>query len=155
MWSESVLVSFDDIMNASYDLPPPNEPVRRKEDRPARPATSSLQQIADSDPNLKKISKAEKEKKYLENNEFTDLLIDEQEDFLKNYSHPKTIEVKPLPKIRLSLMPAPREEDEENDSGKSPGAKKKSKKSKSPRRNLALFLESNVESTIRLIQVYT
>jgi hypothetical protein len=93
-----------------------------------------LQQIADSDPNLKKISKAEKEKKYLENNEFTDLLIDEQEDFLKNYSHPKTIEVKPLPKIRLSLMPAPREEDEENDSDKSPGAKKKSKSS---RRNLA------------------
>jgi hypothetical protein len=44
-------------------------------------------------------------------------------------------------------MPAPREENEKIDSGKSPGAKKKSKKSKSPRRNLALFLESNVEST--------
>jgi hypothetical protein len=29
---ESGLVSFDDIMNASHDLPPPNEPVRRKED---------------------------------------------------------------------------------------------------------------------------
>jgi hypothetical protein len=39
---ESGLVSFDDFMNASHDLPPPNEPVRRKEDRPARPATSSL-----------------------------------------------------------------------------------------------------------------
>jgi hypothetical protein len=134
---ESGLVSFDDIMNASHDLPPPNEPVRRKEDRPARPATPSLQQIADSDPNLKKLSKAEKEKKYLDNDEFADLPIDEQEDFLKNNSQPKTIEVKPLPKIRLSLMPAPREEDEENDSDKSPGAKKKSKKSKSSRRNLA------------------
>jgi hypothetical protein len=132
-------------MNAS-------QPVRRKEDRPARPATSSLRQIADSDPNLKKLSKAEKEKKYLENNELADLPIDEQEDFLKNNSQTTTIEVKPLPKIRLSLMPAPREEDEENDSDKSPGAKKKSKSS---RRNLALFIESNVESTMRLIQVNT
>jgi len=86
-----------------------------------------LQQLAESDPNLKKLSKAEKEKKYLENNEFVNLPIDEQEDCLKN-SQPKTIEVKPLPKIRLSLMPASREEDEENDSDKSPGAKKKSKK---------------------------
>jgi hypothetical protein len=75
----------------------------------------SLQQIADSDPNLKKLSKAEKEKKYLENNELADLPIDEQEDFLKNNSQTTTIEVKPLPKIRLSLMPAPREEDEENE----------------------------------------
>jgi hypothetical protein len=51
----------------------------------------SLQQIADSDPNLKKLSKAEKEKKYLENNEFADLPIDEQEDFLKNNSQTTTI----------------------------------------------------------------
>jgi hypothetical protein len=35
---ESGFVSFDDIMNASHDLPHPNEPLRRKEDRPARPA---------------------------------------------------------------------------------------------------------------------
>jgi len=40
----------------------------------------------------------------------------------------RTIQVKPLPKIRLSLMPAPREEDEENSSsvGGSPAARSKS-----------------------------
>jgi hypothetical protein len=104
----------------------------------------SLQQIADSDPNLKKLSKAEKEKKYLENNEFAGLPIDEQEDFLKNNSQPKTVEVKLLPKIRLSLMPAPREEDEENDSDKSPGAKKKSKSS---RRNIVHSSSRNLTSS--------
>jgi hypothetical protein len=123
----SGLVSFDDIMNASNDLPPPSEPVHRKEE-PTRPATPSLQQIAESVQNLKKLSKAEKEKKYLESNEFAELPIDEQEDFLKS-QQPKTIEVKPLPKIRLSLMPAPREEDEDMDSDKSPGAKRTKKKS--------------------------
>lgn len=149
---ESGLVSFDDIMNASHDMPPPNEPVRsRKEERPARPATPSLQQIAESDPNLKKSSRAEKEKKYIENNDFAELPIDEQEDFLKN-SQPKTIEVKPLPKIRLSLMPAPREEDEENDSDKSPGGKKKSKKksSSSSRRNSLGHSSSSRKSSRRL-----
>jgi hypothetical protein len=145
---ESGLVSFDDIMNASHDLPPPSEPVRRKEERPARPATPSLQQIAESDPNLKKLSKAEKEKKYLENNEFADLPIDEQEDFLKN-SQPKTIEVKPLPKIRLSLMPAPREEDEEDGSDKSPGANKKSKKKSSSRRSLGQSSSAGRKSSRR------
>lgn len=40
----------------------------------------------------------------------------------------RTIQVKPLPKIRLSLMPAPREEDEENSSSVSgsPAARSKS-----------------------------
>lgn len=46
---------------------------------------------------------------------------------------PRTIEVKPLPKIRLSLMPAPREEDEENSSSESdsPDRSKPRKKSTS------------------------
>ena len=43
------------------------------------------------------------------------------------------IEVKPLPKIRLSLMPSPREEDEENSSEGSPVASKHRKKKTSSR----------------------
>ena len=126
---ESGLVSFDDIMNANHDMPvpPPNEPVRSK-DTIGRPSTPSLQQVAESDPDLKRFSKADMEKKYLASDEFAELPIDEQEDCLNRSTRPKTIEVKPLPKIRLSLMPSPREEDEENDSDKSPGMKKKNKK---------------------------
>ena len=49
-----------------------------------------------------------------------------------------TIEVKPLPKIRLSLMPAPREEDEDETSSASqpaPPVVVKKKRNKSFRRN--------------------
>ena len=46
---------------------------------------------------------------------------------------PVLIEVKPLPKIRLSLMPSPREEDEDESSSE-PKAIKKRKKKKSSRR---------------------
>jgi hypothetical protein len=49
---------------------------------------------------------------------------DDQEDY--DNTAPRTIEVKPLPKIRLSLMPAPREEDEENSSSVS-GSPERSK----------------------------
>jgi hypothetical protein len=49
---------------------------------------------------------------------------EDQEDY--NNAAPRTIEVKPLPKIRLSLMPAPREEDEENSSSVS-GSPERSK----------------------------
>jgi hypothetical protein len=69
------------------------------------------------------------EKKYLASEEFAELPVDEQEDYFKSTQH-KTIEVKPLPKIRLSLMPAPREEDEENESDKDKIKKKKKKTSK-------------------------
>jgi hypothetical protein len=51
----------------------------------------------------------------------------EQEGLL-NKLQLRRIEVKPLPKIRLSHMSVPREEDEENDSIKSWGAAKKSRK---------------------------
>lgn len=39
---------------------------------------------------------------------------------MKNKRQPVTVEVKPLPKIRLSLMPSPREEDEEESSTNTP-----------------------------------
>jgi hypothetical protein len=128
---ESGLVSFDDIMNASHDMPvpPPSESKSIKDPVRRRPSTPSLQQVAESDPNLKRTSKAEMEKKYLASEEFAELPVDEQEDYFKSTQH-KTIEVKPLPKIRLSLMPAPREEDEENESDKDKIKKKKKKTSK-------------------------
>ena len=58
------------------------------------------------------------------------------DDGLQGFSaEPRLIEVKPLPKIRLSLMPSPREEDEEDLSSSSPADPKshkdKKKKTKS------------------------
>ena len=61
--------------------------------------------------------------------------LDEMDDFA-NFSNftrnPVTVEVKPLPKIRLDLCPVPREEDEEDDSE---GGDKNKKKSKTSRKN--------------------
>jgi hypothetical protein len=44
--------------------------------------------------------------------------------------NPVTVEVKPLPKIRLDLLPVPREEDEEEDSSISAADAKQKRKSK-------------------------
>lgn len=44
--------------------------------------------------------------------------------------NPVTVEVKPLPKIRLDLCPVPREEDEEEDSSVSVADAKQKRKSK-------------------------
>ncbi len=49
----------------------------------------------------------------------------------KRSRQPVTVEVKPLPKIRLSLMPAPREEDEEESSSNTQQERKSSRKMKS------------------------
>jgi len=63
------------------------------------------------------------------NNEFAEL---------SNYDNsaprnPVTVEVKPLPKIRLDLLPVPREEDEEEDSLISKMNDKQKRKSKHSR----------------------
>jgi len=56
--------------------------------------------------------------------------------FNSSSSDPVTIEVKPLPKIRLSLMPSPREEDEENlDDEGDPKPKQKSSSSSSGKKS--------------------
>eukprot|EP00531_Pseudo-nitzschia_arenysensis_P017110 CAMPEP_0116139004 /NCGR_PEP_ID=MMETSP0329-20121206/13074_1 /TAXON_ID=697910 /ORGANISM="Pseudo-nitzschia arenysensis, Strain B593" /LENGTH=1448 /DNA_ID=CAMNT_0003634005 /DNA_START=438 /DNA_END=4784 /DNA_ORIENTATION=- len=55
-------------------------------------------------------------------------LAPENDTFANSSLDPVTIEVKPLPKIRLSLMPSPREEDEEDlDEDGEPKSKSKSK----------------------------
>ena len=68
--------------------------------------------------------------------------LDGMDDFAKfsNFDdvpkNPVTVEVKPLPKIRLDLCPVPREEDEEEDSEASDAKpKKKSKSSRKHRRS--------------------
>lgn len=69
---------------------------------------------------------------------FADLAI--ENFYEENPIAPQTIEIKPLPKIRLDLLPAPREEDEEHSSSesespsnsKSARIKKKSSKKKRP-----------------------
>jgi lipid-binding SYLF domain-containing protein len=48
-----------------------------------------------------------------------------------SYNKPKTIEVKPLPKIRLSLMPSPREEDEDKEESSHDRPKNTKKKKRS------------------------
>jgi hypothetical protein len=65
--------------------------------------------------------------------------VEEMDDFA-NFSNfdniprnPVTVEVKPLPKIRLDLCPVPREEDEEEDS--EAGDAKNKKKSKTSRKH--------------------
>lgn len=70
------------------------------------------------------------------------LQLDEMDEFAANFSNfdnitrnPVTVEVKPLPKIRLDLCPVPREEDEDEDSEADENKhKKKSKSSRKHRR---------------------
>merc|ERR1711957_1129004 len=62
-----------------------------------------------------------------------DAVMDDFADF-SNFDdiprNPVTVEVKPLPKIRLDLCPVPREEDEEDESSVSVAEAKQKKKSK-------------------------
>jgi hypothetical protein len=58
---------------------------------------------------------------------------------LKKGNESVLIEVKPLPKIRLSLMPSPREEDEENSSASSPFPSKSTKKKKKKKSSSSKF----------------
>lgn len=53
-------------------------------------------------------------KDFSEWNEFSDMPMDDHARSSQPTSQNITIDVKPLPKIRLDLMPAPREEDEDN-----------------------------------------
>jgi len=75
-------------------------------------------------------------KKNYSSNDFADMPGDEyaatKEERKKNEV---TIEVKPLPKIRLSLMPAPREEDEEEMSGGTPVSSSVARRKNSSKRS--------------------
>jgi hypothetical protein len=110
------VVKFEDVMNAELGINDMQEPRFAQERRPGN-ATAN-------DYKLKKTTAKQGP---------------ENDTFGNTSSDPVTIEVKPLPKIRLSLMPSPREEDEENldeegepkvkSTSKSSGSKKSSSRS--------------------------
>ena len=124
--SHSGLVSFEDMLKEDSE---PKFPV----DRPTTPTAHLMH--PDPDPG-KRYRARQKEVK---NDVFEGLPGDGDDEQPKR--EPVMIEVKPLPKIRLSLMPSPREEDEDadDDSSSSPiqskNGKTKKKKKKSSRRS--------------------
>lgn len=128
--AESGLVSFEDMLKTDRNSadPLPTD----------RPATPSLHlQTREPDPSKRLSSKSQSRKlKTEDTNNFADfssnnITVDEETNGEGAVKKPVMIEVKPLPKIRLSLMPPPREEDEENDSSQSPAPAAAVKKKKS------------------------
>jgi len=92
------VVKFEDVLNANQNLGVMDaQDAKFAQER--RPSTPSPKDIAEGR------YKSRKSKSKAPPVEDT---------FESASSEPVTIEVKPLPKIRLSLMPSPREEDEEN-----------------------------------------
>jgi len=114
--NKSGLVSFEDMLKTGRESP---ETVPS-----GRPETPSLHsKLPEADPS-KRISINTAALPNVD--EFADL----EEESTEIKKDPVLIEVKPLPKIRLSLMPSPREEDEEADSTGSPAPSKPIKKKK-------------------------
>ena len=116
----SGLVSFDNMLKSGRE-----SPETTPDNRPSTP--SLLNQVPESNPSKRFLAKP--------------TVVPKCDDFDMpprnspaspiQESDPVMIEVKPLPKIRLSLMPSPREEDEDMVSTDSPvEIKKKPKKSK-------------------------
>eukprot|EP00536_Pseudo-nitzschia_multiseries_P009988 jgi/Psemu1/242604/estExt_Genewise1.C_2920009 len=106
------VVKFEDVMNADVGIADVPDPRFAQESRPSNRSANDYK--------TRKLNTR----------------VTPVDDTFRSPSDPVTIEVKPLPKIRLSLMPSPREEDEENlDEEGEPKSKPKpsssSKKSKS------------------------
>ena len=97
----SVLESTSLNLTGSSNKTPPRQ-QKKKTDHSARPATPSMKQRMNNEV-------VEPKSKFI-----VDLPNDEFADFPKDPSNacPIKIDVKPLPKIRLDLMPSPREVDE-------------------------------------------
>lgn len=136
--AESGLVSFEDMLKTGRHSPE-NFPSNR-------PSTPSLQQqVPEADP-AKRI--ASHSATGPDSESFNE---DEKLPSFSDRKEPVRVDVKPLPKIRLSLMPAPREEDEENeenDSADSPvPAKPIKKKKKSPPSGRSSALKRSMRST--------
>ena len=111
------VVKFEDVMNAELGINEVPDARFAQERRPGDKSASDYKQIC---------------------NKPKQLADDEMDTFGNSSADPVTIEVKPLPKIRLSLMPVPREEDEEHldDEGEPKNKKsdgRKSSRSKSKR----------------------
>ena len=125
--NESGLVSFEDMLKTGRESP---ETVPH-----ARPETPSINaMVPEADPSKRVSVKAVADAATISD---ANELVDENTSKKKD---PLLIEVKPLPKIRLSLMPSPREEDEDIGSADSlspskPTKKKKKKSSRSKNRS--------------------
>jgi hypothetical protein len=120
---ESGLVSFEDMLKTPKDPDRVDFSVDRPTTTiPRRSSTAPNPLRPEPDP----AKRYRARKQELKNDEFEVLKGDGD-------AEPLRIEVKPLPKIRLSLMPSPREEDEEmeEDSAKAPKPSGKSSKKKS------------------------
>ena len=114
----SGLVSLEDMLKTGRESPETEPAIRTLTPRSATP--SILHQPPGLEPAMNKRTPT---KSILEEDDFG---VDEKIE-------PVHIEVKPLPKIRLSLMPSPREEDEEESSAASPVPSKPVRKKKSSR----------------------
>ena len=125
---ESGLVSLDDM-------------IRKQPDRPSTPSIFSQQDRNQPVHNNKTKSLSSDTTNHLHRREngFTTTTPNTTTTNNKavDMEQPVTIEVKPLPKIRLSLMPSPREEDEEESSSEPKVIRKKKKKKSSSRRRLS------------------
>lgn len=115
--SKSGLVSFEDMLKTGRQSP-------EAADRPSTP--SFMQQVPESDPERRLAGRASAMK------ETSEFLAEEKElPIVSDKKDATLIEVKPLPKIRLSLMPSPREEDEESSSATPVPVKPQKKKGSS------------------------
>jgi hypothetical protein len=122
---ESGLVSFEDMLKTPKDPDRVDFSIDRPSTIPRRSSTAPNPLRPEPDP----AKRYRARKQELKNDEFEELEGDDPE--------PLRIEVKPLPKIRLSLMPSPREEDEETeeDSAGAPRALAPSAKSSKKKSN--------------------
>lgn len=108
--AKSGLVSFEDMLKSGRQ-----SPETTNFDRPSTP--SITHQVLEPNP-AKRLSKRSTK------------LLEAPASLAGAEEEPRLIEVKPLPKIRLSLMPSPREEDEDEMSSSSPAENKHSVKKK-------------------------
>jgi len=118
---QSGLVSLDDMINKERTAS-----AQQQQQASVRSPTPIL--ARNSTPDTNRVSKKQQRD--------VTILKDEQPPLVMDQSQSKTIEVKPLPKIRLSLMPSPREEDEEkvDDDEDNEAILKRKKKRRSSRR---------------------
>lgn len=118
--NESGLVSFEDMLKTGRESPVSPAP---------RPVTPSLQlHTPEANPGARVSSKRS------QSTVDGDKLIANKVSPRGKKDQQLLVEVKPLPKIRLSLMPSPREEDEFNSSEESEKGKSRRKKHRKKRR---------------------
>jgi hypothetical protein len=129
---KSGLVSFEDMLKPGGQTP---QLTRASQSSSAeRPVASNLTHV---------IPEANPSKRLLVRTQMRDENATANGNDIDDNDEPRLIQVKPLPKIRLSLMPSPREEDEYNDSETSPSPIKQGKKKGLPSRSKQTNMSSS------------